>query len=315
MDQDLLEARPPDEDDDMTIPFLLRHTREQLGWSRRKLAAQSGISEKSIEKYEAGVSKPPLERLVALCKALSIDIGDMVAQIDPSLPAKPQRQSSPRGQGFPDDVARTMSMLLAKYGYSMRFTPRRASSGDDPQSIDAADVEGSLPGLAEISEYQNFVQRRGMAARTFPSVLASTVEALQKLDHQELVELAEALDLSIDDPELLEISSPRNAPEDHESQKRERANRLEDRILVQAAVPDFHLLSFDALKEINTRLSTDDKLPVPEPFLFIETAGYRHEFREKLIQHLPRFIVQSWEERSPLDLLDQKTFPRDDAPR
>ncbi len=46
--------------------------------SRRELSKKSGVSEKTIQRFEKGERSPELRTLFALCRALNVDPGEFV---------------------------------------------------------------------------------------------------------------------------------------------------------------------------------------------------------------------------------------------
>lgn len=62
---------PGNQDD--TLAHRIRQAREEAGLSRSKLAEATGISMRTIEKYEYGSSEPPVSRLNKLAEALEVD--------------------------------------------------------------------------------------------------------------------------------------------------------------------------------------------------------------------------------------------------
>ena len=53
--------------------------REQKGWSREKLAVESGVSYNTIVKIEyGGIKNPKIETVINLAKALNVKIDDLV---------------------------------------------------------------------------------------------------------------------------------------------------------------------------------------------------------------------------------------------
>ena len=56
----------------------LRAAREQRGWSRATLAAKSKVSEPTIARVELYGGQPLLKNLVALARALGVDVDELV---------------------------------------------------------------------------------------------------------------------------------------------------------------------------------------------------------------------------------------------
>jgi len=53
--------------------------REEKGWSREKLAVESGVSYNTIVKIEyGGIKNPKIETVIRLAKALNVKIDDLV---------------------------------------------------------------------------------------------------------------------------------------------------------------------------------------------------------------------------------------------
>ena len=56
----------------MTIAERIRFTRQQQKLSQAELAAQAGISSKSLSRYELGTSIPPADNLMDIANALGV---------------------------------------------------------------------------------------------------------------------------------------------------------------------------------------------------------------------------------------------------
>ena len=58
------------------MPVLLRHWREQRGYSVRELAKRAGVGFVTISRIENGHASPTVEMLEKLARALAINVRD-----------------------------------------------------------------------------------------------------------------------------------------------------------------------------------------------------------------------------------------------
>ncbi len=59
--------------------------REEKGWSREKLAVESGVSYNTIVKIEYGnIKNPKIETVIKLANALEINIEQLIGRIESS---------------------------------------------------------------------------------------------------------------------------------------------------------------------------------------------------------------------------------------
>ena len=71
------------------MSVLLRHWREQRGYSVRELAKRAGVGFVTVSRIENGHMSPTVTMLEKLAKALEIDVRDF---FPPSKRSKPKRR-------------------------------------------------------------------------------------------------------------------------------------------------------------------------------------------------------------------------------
>lgn len=84
----------------MVLPKNIRYLRKSRGWSQDHLAELLGYkSYTTIQKWETGVSEPPLKKAHALADVFGVDI-DVLTTVDMENQASELRQASPIPPGF-----------------------------------------------------------------------------------------------------------------------------------------------------------------------------------------------------------------------
>ena len=84
----------------MVLPKNIRYLRKSRGWSQDHLAELLGYkSYTTIQKWETGVSEPPLKKAHALADVFGVDI-DVLTTVDMENQASELRQASPVPPGF-----------------------------------------------------------------------------------------------------------------------------------------------------------------------------------------------------------------------
>jgi XRE family aerobic/anaerobic benzoate catabolism transcriptional regulator len=77
----------------------VRHHREQLGWSRKRLAEQSGVSERFLAQLEAGDGNISLRRFAEVARALGTTPSALLAPAESPHAEKPVALLGVRGAG------------------------------------------------------------------------------------------------------------------------------------------------------------------------------------------------------------------------
>lgn len=70
----------PENNTEETLAHKLRTARDNTSLSRAKVQAETGISAKSLEKYEDGSSEPPLSRLKTLCELYDLSLHELLGE-------------------------------------------------------------------------------------------------------------------------------------------------------------------------------------------------------------------------------------------
>jgi len=82
-----------------TVGAAVRRHRERLGWSRRELASQSGVSERFLAQLEAGDGNISLRRFSEVARALATSPSALLAAADGPADARPIALLGVRGAG------------------------------------------------------------------------------------------------------------------------------------------------------------------------------------------------------------------------
>lgn len=66
------------EEADIVVGRRVRAARDEKGWSQDQLAQACGITFQQIQKYEHGVNRISVSRLIQICDALEIDVAALL---------------------------------------------------------------------------------------------------------------------------------------------------------------------------------------------------------------------------------------------
>lgn len=59
----------------------IRRLRQEFHMTQKELAEEIGVSENQVSKFEMGSNCPGVYRLLIICRALEIDIGEMLEDL------------------------------------------------------------------------------------------------------------------------------------------------------------------------------------------------------------------------------------------
>lgn len=95
---------------DMTIGECIRDARKAAGLTQNELADKSGVAAISIHQYEKGKRQPRLEQLLAIARALDIDLDSLI----------PAEDDTPgRSKEDPASDLAVLDYIMAKFGYRL----------------------------------------------------------------------------------------------------------------------------------------------------------------------------------------------------
>ena len=110
----------------------LKGLREKNDMTQEQLAKVSGVSPRTIQRYECGTSRPRLDAAEKLAKALNISV-DQLLGTDGMLVAQAAEQYGARGakqaQQLTDEVTGLDAYWLAKEK-NKKYTPKKYRSED-----------------------------------------------------------------------------------------------------------------------------------------------------------------------------------------
>lgn len=92
----MIGAPLPSAEYDDALRRVLRRHRKRIGVTKSQLALATGISEKQIQRYEAGTNKVSVSRLMQLAQAMGMPASELLAEIE-FVPAK---SNTPADLGF-----------------------------------------------------------------------------------------------------------------------------------------------------------------------------------------------------------------------
>ncbi|WP_345819902.1 helix-turn-helix transcriptional regulator [Methylobacterium fujisawaense] len=72
-----------------SLSYVIRHAREAAGLTQQALGSMLGVSRAAIGQWESGAHEPSTENLIAVCRALGVDVDSAVKGIvKPTMPAE-----------------------------------------------------------------------------------------------------------------------------------------------------------------------------------------------------------------------------------
>lgn len=236
-----------------TLAQKLRDARDQIGMSRAKVAEETGIPSRTLEKYEDGSSEPPLGRLRDLCELYGVPLPQMIG-IEGE--AEKSGNSGKSGEGeTPKDVTQQPETL----------------EGEDPGLMAASDEpKGSAQQTLEMIDG---CRQMGLAKhrRRVKAVSKLFMNFAEHLEFDQLFELA--IDRGVYDEEILTDDGYHDlydeSPEKAEAGCRELALRILDTALFGV---DLYAIERDALVKLADQLSDDET--IDERFSFGPDAGF-----------------------------------------
>lgn len=95
----------------MDISGNLKKAREDKRWSQQEVAEHLNISQKTLSNFESGISSPSIRQLAMLANLYEMPIFNLLAQPEPALKGKAQKQF---GTSPHDHHHDTMSLLYEK---------------------------------------------------------------------------------------------------------------------------------------------------------------------------------------------------------
>ena len=237
----------PENNAEETLAHKLRAARDNINLSRANVHAKTGISAKSLEKYEDGSSDLPLGRLKALCNLYNISLSDLL-----------------------NDGKPTENHVLGN-------TPH--ADGNNPEDITEDMISIVRNMLEQLDEYQasDFAgaPRRGMAQKS------DALQVIKHLEADELLELAEERNLYMGDlpsqEELLALF-------ERDIDKFQIAcHHIENRIVDTAILgTDLHTIEKDALASLADDLREDHSIESPKMFGWGEYSDFVPVIRNQL---------------------------------
>ena len=292
----------------MSLGSRLKQAREEAGLSRRKLADETGIPAKMIEKYEYGTAEPPLGRLKLLCQTLGIPVEELMEEVDPAeTPGFPRRGSS-RGhsRGSSRDplteARRKVEEAVVALGGKVAFGPLPDVEQEE---------ETALPGQAELLAIRDLVTEKGIDARGLPKLIVQTEGVLARLDYDDLMEARTAIGAKLSDcPGANEVMAA-------VSGRDRECNNVQARLIVAAIYgPEFEELSVERLdalaRQVNEEFVEDPSLDDP----VVRGRGVFEDdepARDRLLKELPPHLIKAVKKRAPIPLpVDE--LPHDPVP-
>ena len=280
----------------MSLGSRLKQAREEAGLTRRKLADETGISAKMIERYEYGTSEPPLGRLKLLGQTLDIPFEELIEEVDsaetPGFPRTGSSRGHSRGSSRDPltEARRKVEEAVVALGGKVTFGPLPDVEQEE---------ELALPGQAELAAIRDLVAEKGINARHLPELIAQTEGVLAPLDYDELMEARTAIGAKLSDcPGAKEVMAA-------VSGRGRECKNVQARLIVAAIYPEFEEFSVERLdalaRRVNDEFVEDDLVDD----LVIRKRGFFEDdelARRRLLRELPPHLIKAVEQDRPISL-------------
>lgn len=287
----------------VTVQSRIRLARESAGLTRARLAEMTGLTVKSIEKYETQI-EPPLSKLKLLMEALDLSPEDVFAEVD-APPAKSKVKRLPEGQDQNAALVQSLAALLNQHGIKVRFPANGQVELDQPAAEDAQGLEGQdqLQALLDATE------AGGVKAKALPQLITVSKQVLNTLDVPAIQALADHFEFVIEGFQEMETLDDMSA-----DQLDRLTDEMAEHLIAQAIYPDLPRLTDTgilAIRDHINRMGTTWNHPVRDEGLFEKKAEYRAWLRRVI----PGKVLELVTARKPIDISDRKAFPRESRSR
>ncbi len=113
--------------------MLIRHVREELGWSQERLAESVGVGAAMLGRYERGAKFPSYVTLVRLARVLKLSTDQMLGLETERRAARAADAKAPQAldllpPGLRDAMLLVAHELTSKTGYARRSRKPRAAA-------------------------------------------------------------------------------------------------------------------------------------------------------------------------------------------
>lgn len=291
----------------VTVQSRLRLARESAGLSRGRLALMTGLTEKSIEKYETTV-EPPLSKLKLLMEALDLSPEDVFAEVD-APPAKSKVRRPPEGQQDQNAaLVQAVAAVFQQHGIKVRFPANGQVEMSEPEKPE--EVQG-LEGQDELQALIDAAEVNGIKAKALPQLIEAGKEVLNKLDVPAIQALADHFGFTVAGFAELEMLDDMSA-----DQLDRLTDEMAEHLMAQTLYPDLPLLSDKAVRafrdKINEAVGSEEKgIKMQSFFHKSDDAVYLPWLRRVL----PGKALEAVTARHPVDISDKKAFPRESRRR
>lgn len=294
----------------MSLGSIIRGARKEKSLSLAELAKATSLNVNSLKKYErageTGGAIPPLDKMALLSFFLEIDPRIIFAEvIDEDKRAR--ILNGFEGQKTPNSMKLLSEIVAALQRFGVVKAAEELDEFIDRESYLWSDA---YPGEAELEALTVAIGVKGIDSRAVPPVAREAFSALDALDPEDLLELAE----NYEDYfwELPDISSFRGQPlADVEKKCRE----IIYRVITVAAYPDGYFEALDAvgvhiavsdIKDFvyEGAISFDENIADKLEFLDVHTIGDALDF-------LPICLAECLFKGRALNLFNSDRYPHD----
>lgn len=287
----------------VTVQSRLRAARESAGLTRARLAEMTGLTVKSIEKYETQI-EPPLSKLKLLMEALDLSPEDVFAEVD-APPAKSKVKRPPEGQDQNAALFQSMVTFLNQNGFKVRFP----ANGQVELDHEAAEDAQGLEGQEQLQALLDATEAGGIKAKALPQLIAVAKQVLNTLDVPSIQALADHFAFVIEGFHEMETLDDMSA-----DQLDRLTDEMAEHLMAQAIYPDLPRINdagIIAIRDsINKTRSTWSHI-VRDQDVFESRTKYRASLRRVIPGKLLEMVIA----RKPIDISDRKAFPRESRSR
>ena len=292
----------------VSVGSRLRQARDDAGLTRKRAEELTGISAKTIEKYERDDTEPSISRVAAMCKAYGLPFEEIMAELGLSA----DEGDAPAGYGVrpgidpgnvPDQGSEPQNSAN-----SLRRLPPGVIIGNAKAS--------ELPvGGAELLAIRSAVAMDGINSRALPARIDAAQSVMSELGETELASLADFVGVTLvgcvdDDKDLLDMLASLGAHD---------RDRLCENIQARLIVETIYQHRFAALdaSEMNALILTMDKDGLGVGMFDtrkVESKGVFEswdKFHDRALRELPPALIEAIKGRKPVPIREASDISQD----
>lgn len=284
----------------VSLGSVLKKARDDARLTRVQLGKATGLSPRTIEKYEYDAMEPTVGNLKKLCIALGISYDDVMAEVEapgvtPSIAPKPKRGTSASDTDGDASTGDIRKQLAAIHGKLDALSPLPAAADKSAASTESP-AAAALFDLRDLVDHKGRKPEPGYERQRAAKIKAALVE-MEHLDYADLL----ALGKEIDYPDLDKLPSVSDLDELSTDEQNATLAELCDHYIFAQLYPRFWDYTPKQMAKLCQdfdahRGDYDPEHAIPESYIFESTKA----FAERLQKDLPRSMVDAAKDAQPL---------------